>query len=253
LRHTGKVGHSTTASLFAALLIGGCSFHVDPVAVVGGAADLATVDATVDPPADLGVAPVGDLAAATPDLADARRPTLLGTRDPLDAVTVDLSAEGTLDWAHFGLAAAADVNRKSGGPGALAMTLTGTPQRFDTYAPAFAWHDGAPTATEAGTHAGIYVNNAGDHFTITVPATRTTRLLRLYVAQYKSAATVRAQLSDGSAPDYADDPDVNNAVVGSRYTIQFAAASDDAHLTITWILDDEHGQGSVGLLGAALR
>ncbi len=204
-------------------------------------ADLAVGAADADAP-DL--APPADLAMG--------RGMLVTTPSAMPA-TVDLTALGTYDWAHFGLAAASDVNRKSGGPAAIALTADAALTQFGGYGPAFSWTDGAPTAA-ATTHSGIYISGVNHAFTVSVPAdATTTRTLLLYVTNYHSTAALHAHLSDASAADFAATATAVNNVY-TLYSFAYRARSAGATLQVTWTLQTaQDGSASVDVLAAALQ
>jgi hypothetical protein len=141
--------------------------------------------------------------------------------------SVDLTAEGTLDWVYWGYPNLIGVNRKAGGshpigelnPQGIGSALGG---------PSFIWSDGAPTVANM-TSTGIYTNIGcvPPYFTWTAQATATQRTLRLYISA-NSQTTLTAHLSDGSAPDA--------TLTSSEITadVTFRAAADQQTLTVTW-------------------
>lgn len=219
---------------FVPLFLSACSFEVSPLAVgsdpgAAPAADLA------DESPDLGSAP--DLAAPI-DLAVS--PSLAGEHADIPPA-VDLTAEGILDWVHYGLYAAGDVNRKSGGPHAIARVATGTPTQWPTYGRTFTWSNGAPIGG-ATTTAGIYVRGNGNGFQLTVPCDGASHTLRIYTTNYYSTARLVAHL-DG-ATDYTDD----NSYY--RYTLAFRGPAGTM-LQVSWKMTNDR-EGSVDLFGATL-
>ncbi|MCU1280024.1 MAG: hypothetical protein JWM53_3570 [bacterium] len=220
---------------------GGCRFRVS-----GSAADLAgDVDATSGDASDLGGMDLG----GAPDLAvgpDLLMPGALTAAHATTPANVSLSSEGLLDWAHFGLVTAADVNRKAGGPAAIGLASVGTVKQWPSYTPTSSWTGGAPTAS-ATTASGVYIDSSGGSFTLTVPADTTTRNVSLYLSQFESTGTLVAHLSDDSAPDYTVSTPVT-ATTYHRYTLTFRAAQAAQTLRVTWTLTA--GTGSVDLIAA---
>jgi hypothetical protein len=242
------------ACILVALMTTACEFHVAAVSVGG----------TPGVGGDLGVGGVGggggggsggggtggaDLATSGPDLA----PTsiLMGARGDVPA-TVDLTAEGTLDWIHFGLLSSTDVDRKAGGPQLFALMPVGGLHQYGAYTPAFTWTDGTPTAM-ATNHGGIYVNGTGNGFTLSLPAPTDTRTVYLYVTSFGAHATLTAHLSDGSAADYTDMMITGGANVFARYAITVRAASPSVKLVLDWTLTSASGYASVDLLAATIQ
>jgi hypothetical protein len=252
------VRRSAWVCLAVAALVGsGCAFRVPalPDGDDGGVADLAS-SGGVGGNGGVG----GDLASMPPTMPDLLPPPDLAlphgeltvTRDGVPG-TVDLSDEGKLDWAHFGRNAAGDVDRKAGGPAAIALATVGAAlKQFNSYMPMLRWSNGTPTAN-ASTKGGVYVNGVDRAITLTVPADTTTRTLRVYLTHYQSTAQLVAHLSDGSA---ADSSTILTTGANSYYrvTVLFRAASPGQTLTLTWTErnDTGGGFGSVDLLGATV-
>ena len=160
----------------------------------------------------------------------------------------DLTAEGTLDWAQWGNAAATDVNYKSGA-GKITMTPSSAPSQ-GTFGATFSWSNGTPTASVSSTTGCVYLTTIGDDFVVTAPASTTPRTLKLYVHYYGITAQLKLHLSDGSAADVTDSETYganNNAV----YTITYNASSANQTLTATYTMTA--GSGSVGVDAATLH
>ncbi len=164
---------------------------------------------------------------------------LNGSAAPAPA-TANLTAEGTLDWAHWGLSVATDFDDKEGGGNQISnITLFGPSQngpfQYGNALVAYSWGDGAPDTTAAGTATGIYFNNLDDGYQITVPADTTKRILRVYAGGWNSTVHFDAALSDKSAPPYIDESLVTAGAnqAANVYTIDYAAASAGQTLTIT--------------------
>jgi hypothetical protein len=143
--------------------------------------------------------------------------------------SVDLTAEGTSDWAHWGALTASSFNHKATGNSQISnFTLIGTNTvvRYDENYTAFSWSDGAPLAATNGSTTGIYVTGVTNGFEISAPADTNMRTLKVYVSVYGARAKFEAFLSDFSAQAFTD-TSVSN-VFGTRYvvyTIDYAAAS----------------------------
>ncbi len=175
---------------------------------------------------------------------------LTGARDAIPPGVVDLTAEGTVDWAQYGLAAATDVNRKMGVTPQIELAATAPLAQFGMYAPKLKWSDGTPTP-KANTSSGVYVHGTNSVITVSVPATTTTRTLRLYLTNFNSTGRLVAHLSDGSAADYTQTlPTGPNSYY--RVTLTFHAASAGQTLTVAWTLQSDAGNGSVDALAATL-
>jgi hypothetical protein len=199
------------------------------------------------------------LAGLTAATALGDPPSLSGTRvqiAPPNAETpVDLSAFGTEDWAVWGVGPSTSLapdQRKAGGTAISALTDIPAPSAplrglgqfgppSETHPFTFSWTNGAPTASVTGVRTGIQhdgqpvagANGAG--FAFTVPASTTTRTLKIWVALNRAAGQLTAGLSDGSSPAFVDDVNIGvGDFIGQVYTITYAAASAGQTLTVTW-------------------
>ncbi|MDQ2732319.1 MAG: hypothetical protein M3Y56_11715 [Armatimonadota bacterium] len=185
-------------------------------------------------------------------LVDVHTPgLLLGAADPAPG-QVDLTAEGTEDWVHWGLGDKAGVNRKATGGSQIGpLTEVGSGYRDATsgFGMSAKWTDGAPMARMDDTHSSLWLNNVGYGYGFTAPADTQERVLRVYVGGIEGAGcTLTAHLSDGSAPDYVSKT-FNGNLANSWspvpdgftgvYTIRYRAATAGQKLNITWTLTEE--------------
>src|SRR5208282_1796549 len=161
---------------------------------------------------------------------------------------VDLTAEGTLDWADWGLDNLLDFNDKAVGGVPVGLISNWTVYGPVGYGPdldnfgdqpyGLSWTDGTPTAAASTTGFGtanyVYVGSLNSGFQITVPADTTNKVLKLYYMGWGCRTRIMATLSDNSAPtfinDSVDDP-AGNIAYGVA-TIYFAAASAGQTLTV---------------------
>src|SRR5213075_2899582 len=91
--------------------------------------------------------------------------------------SVNLTTEGTSDWAHWGLSNANSFDHKATGGTQISnvTTLGSAPVKAQlTDSPSrYSWSDGNPTASFSSTPTGIYINNftgTGRGFQFTAPA-----------------------------------------------------------------------------------
>src|SRR5262249_44336463 len=135
--------------------------------------------------------------------------TLSASRATWGASDVNLSTEGTADWARWGSANVASFDHKSG----IAQQISNYTQLGTTtpiwlhYVSTFSWTSGTPTASATANLGGIYIDSphaSGDGFRITVPASTTARTLKLYLGNWHVRMKVAATLSDGAAGPYVD-------------------------------------------------
>jgi hypothetical protein len=116
---------------------------------------------------------------------------------------------------------------------------------------ALSWTGGSPTATSTANKNGVYVAGVGNGYSITVPASPTSRTVTVYLGGWASTASFRAHLSDGSAADYTNTTTAAAGQYARRYTITYAAGAAGQQLVLTWT--QTAGAGNVSLSGVALR
>ncbi len=151
---------------------------------------------------------------------------------------VDLSSEGTLDWAHWGLSSASSFNHKTGVAQQISNYTrigTGTVKRFTDNAILYSWSDGTPTASATNTQTALYLTGLGRGYQLTVPADTTAKTLKLYVGLYAARGRLEAILSDASAPAVID-TSIENQTDSSNivYTINYRAGAAGQTLTVKW-------------------
>jgi hypothetical protein len=179
------------------------------------------------------------------------------------ANAVDLSQEGSNDWAHWGLTSVSSFNHKSGvtqqisnytriGGGTLGRAA-GTSSVF----PQYSWVGGTPTASALNTPSSIYITGAGNGFELTVAADTTERTLRLYVGVWAATGRLEASLSDSSAAAYVNTGLAHGgsgATARGVYTLVYRAASSGQVLRVRWrSLSVIFSSGNVVLQAASLQ
>src|SRR5262249_22212701 len=118
---------------------------------------------------------------------------------------VNLTSDGTGDWAHWGLNSANSFDHKAGVTSQISNITQiggGAINQFSNNPIAFSWSDGTPDASVTSTPTGIWVSGVGNGFQITAPADTTTRTLKVHVGLWKAQGQLQAVLSDGSAAAY---------------------------------------------------
>jgi hypothetical protein len=182
---------------------------------------------------------------------------IVAYRDVRTAETIDLTAEGSVDWAHWGFSAATDFDHRAGIISQISnYTPVGNSTDYYQYGNngmGFTWTDGTPNSTVASSTTGLWVGGLGNGYEVQVPAAHTTRVLKMYVGAYFGTAHLEALLSDDTAPVYFDE---TFAAFGSQnrvYTITYAAPSAGTTLPNLivryWMIG---GAGNVTLNSASL-
>ena len=170
---------------------------------------------------------------------------------------VNLTSEGSLDWAHWGNGGAQVFDHKNGITQQISnYTLIGTnpAQSLVDNPTSFSWTDGTPNPSATNVTTGLHVNGLGNGFQLTLPADTNVKTLRIYVGVWKARGRLEASLSDGSTPAFID-TSVSNETGTSNgiYTIGFGAASAGQTLTIKYTVQaNYHPFGNVTLESATL-
>jgi len=167
--------------------------------------------------------------------------------------SVNLSTQGTTDWAHWGTGGVPGLVRKSGG-GSLISTYTvvgaGGVNSYSNDPRPMSWSGGTPTASASADAFGVYISNTGAGFSITVPADTTQRVVKVYVGGWNSAGSFTASLSDASATNYTNTTTASSSQYDRAYTLTYKAASAGKLLTLSWV--QSAGTGNVTLNAVAL-
>ena len=160
------------------------------------------------------------------------------TVSPSLPTSVDLTAEGTADWTHWGLATDSLFNRKAGVPAQISdFTKIGTNavERYEDNYTGYSWSDGVPTASTNNTTTGVFTLGVENGFELTAPADRTPRTLRVYVGLYGAQGQFQTWLGDFSAAAYTD-VTLSNAFGNSYavYSMTYTAASSGQSLHVRY-------------------
>ncbi len=136
------------------------------------------------------------------------RPLYLSARVSPAPENVDLTSEGTADWAHWGLETVRSFTRKHNVPpqiGGFLKVGTGSLHRYTNSPTSYSWADGSPFPKAAESSTGIYITGLGDGFQLAVPADPVPRTLRLYVGVWRSQGRFEAILNEPGVPPFVDE------------------------------------------------
>ena len=152
--------------------------------------------------------------------------------------SLDLTLEGTADWAHWGLITNISFNHKAGVSQQISnFSVIGTNlvERYADNFTAYSWSDGTPTPSATNTATGVFITGINNGFQIYVPADTTSRRLKVYVGLYGVQGNFQAYLSDFSAKAFID-TSLSNVFDNSYavYTLDYAAASAGQSLIIEY-------------------
>ncbi len=170
---------------------------------------------------------------------------------------VNLTAEGTADWAHWGLDSAGAFNRKNAAPQQISNFTqigTGTILRYTNNPNGYTWTDGAPSGTATNTPNAVYVIGANNGFQITVPSDTNQRTLKMYVGLWSAGGTMEVTSSDGSSTTFVDTSLSNPGATSNRvYTVTYQGTSSGQTLTVKWTANTVFNvNGNVTLQAASL-
>ena len=217
----------------------------------------------------------------TSTLQSSSSPTLQATVNVAPS-SVDLSAEGRLDWIHWGYLESDQsstaqfighpvrvdcqtnthcMNRKQNGNAQISdFTTVGS---FDTsklpyrlyvrdIPTHFSWSDGSPVSSVADARTQVYIAGVGNGYQIQIPADQTIHTFRLYIGIWNSKVQYTASLSDVSAPDY-----INTSLAANSstyvFTFTYRAASPNQKLLVTLTILADYGGANSSLSAATLQ
>ena len=195
--------------------------------------------------------------AATLTVSQPSSGSLSGSYSAASA-SYNLTALGTLDWAHWGRGGNLSNfdHDAAGGSQISNVTKVGSGSYGGwTYSGRdVSWTNGTPTASDSGDDGYIWANNAiGAGFSFTVPASTTSQTLYIYLGGASSGGTLTATLSDSSASPYTATMS-GTSNYQDVVAITYNAASAGQKLTINWVKSQTIGSagGSVDLIAAWL-
>ena len=160
--------------------------------------------------------------------------------------SVDLSSEGTTDWAHWGFTDSTSFDHKSGiVPQISDLSRLGsisTIRSSSNGAPTvyYSWNGGTPTSAATSTTSCVYTYGQDNGFELTLPADTLQRTVRLYVGVWRVRGRLEAELSDGSASPMVDNSLSTVYPAGAMngvYTLTYSAASAGQTLHLRWYIE----------------
>jgi hypothetical protein len=221
------------------------------------------------PPADQGVIPLPSPSSTSPSpspsaSATSRTPPPRTTTRPPQDLDIDragvpgevnLSGEGRRDWVHWGEQGTFSLERAKDGDFQILEGAPTAPRlRHDLSPQRFRWQGGSPVDDSGGTSTGIRTCDTGNGFTLSAPATRSTRTLRLYVGAFAARGRLEATLSTGGGTEVAKLEQRDRAMATAVFEVTYRA-SKDGKLNLSWITEETYGGdcGGVALQAATLR
>ncbi|MGE3480676.1 MAG: putative Ig domain-containing protein [Gammaproteobacteria bacterium] len=203
-----------------------------------------------------GLAGLACLLALLSSVTDQALAATLNGSNTIAPASVNLGSEGSTDWAHWALTNAASFNHKAGVPQQISNYTRIGPTNPNRYTAgnriSFNWTGGTPTASSAGTTAGLFMTGVNNGYSLTVPADASARTLRLYVGAWRARGQLQAVLGDGSAAPYVTTIDEPTGATDRVITLDFSAAAPTT-LTVSYVSDIIYpGGGNITLSAASL-
>ena len=202
----------------------------------------------------------------SPSSAPASSPPAKKTKPPADHVvdvqrqsvagTVDLSAEGRRDWVHWGQEGTFSLERAAGGDFQILEGAPTAPRFRHGLSPQrFKWQGGSPVRNSDGTPTGIRTCDKGNGFTVSAPAAKSSRVLRLYVGAFAARGRLEAKLSTGGRTEVGKLEQRENSLATAVFVVTYRAPKDGT-LKLTWVTEETFGGEQcrgVALEAATLR
>jgi hypothetical protein len=209
-------------------------------------------DCATDLPIDAATLPDGGAREGGPNdsVPDVTPGGLLTITQIAQRSLVDLTAEGSLDWAHWGGTPVRTFEHKASGGGRISDLAQPASLRYLSYPVTYIWSDGTPTAAGKAT-AGVYSVSPAATFSLNVAADRTMRTLRLYVGANIVSARLTVHLADQSAPDATFDA-TGSGLYEVPLEIKFRAGSSGQSLFLTWAPTTTATNGAISIKAATL-
>ncbi|MBB4690527.1 hypothetical protein [Paractinoplanes abujensis] len=209
-------------------------------------------DVQLPPPPSQGLIPLQS-PTPTPSRTSAAPTTKPPVRDQLRIAQgpvpgkVDLSAEGTSDWVHWGLDGTFSLERDRGGDFRILEGAPTAPRFRHSLSPAqFTWSGGDPVATAAGTRTGIRTCGQGNGFTLSAPAGTTPRILKLYLGSVSARGKLTARLSTGDSTGSTVLDNRGGTLRTAVVTVAYQAPRS-GQIRLTWTTDSAYGKGCAGV------
>ncbi|CAN0350162.1 unnamed protein product, partial [Ectocarpus sp. 4 AP-2014] len=205
---------------------------------------------------------------------------LTGALSDITPESIDLTAEGTLDWAIWGVGDAGSPaqleasSRKDSGDGTAVglisdpIDLNGLEVGDPLYTcggcqaiqdlTSFDWTDGVPvsSATDASGDLLFRRQGEGGGFSLTVPAAAETHRLKVYVSAYRATGRFTATLSDNSGGYFDTSLTQSSGFIDELgvYTLEYSSLVPDTTLDISFSVFEDRGTfENVGLMAATLE
>jgi hypothetical protein len=192
-----------------------------------------------------------------PDVAPLVPPYLVLTHAPVSG-TINLTTEGTTEWAYWGANGTLSSTRKgnvSNQISALYYT-SGAPVTVATgFGATFTWSDGETgSATGSGDWFARYPSTTADYFYVSAPSGSLKQTLVVFVGGTNIRGKMTASFSNGATTDKVDNTYVNLAgTIAVKYVLEYASVTP-TYAELTWEPESVAAGGAeIRFAAAALR
>ena len=159
--------------------------------------------------------------------------TLSGSSSSADGISFNLSAEGLIDWRHWG---ASGYDRKAPIAAQISdysVLGVGPVITYGGNGIHCTWTNGTPALTGDSLQ-GLYINGPPNGFALSAEATSYERIFNLYCAVYASTMHVEATMSDNSAPIFVDESFSGAGATGRRFSFRYSSPNPGQRLIVRW-------------------
>ncbi|BAL90044.1 hypothetical protein AMIS_48240 [Actinoplanes missouriensis 431] len=167
---------------------------------------------------------------------------------------VNLTAEGTIDWVHWGEQGTYALERNANGGFAILEGTPGPSRARHTLSPEkYRWTGGSPLASASGVTSGVRACDAGSGFTLSAPAGTRDSTLRLYVGLVSGSGSLEVKLSTGGKVVRDRWEQTGTSMETAVYTVSYTATGT-GKISLKWITDESFSEdcGGVALQAATL-
>lgn len=168
---------------------------------------------------------------------------------------VDLTAEGSRDWVHWGEQSTFSLERRADGDFQILEGAPTSPRfRHGLSGQLFSWTGGSPVNNSTGTPTGIRTCGKGNGFTVSAPAGPAVRTLRIYAGALAGRGKLTAKLTTGTAAASATFTERSNNLGTTVFVVTYRAPKN-GKINLSWITEEafDRNCGGVALEAATLR
>lgn len=207
-------------------------------------------------PDDAGDATADVVVDVAPDVAPLVPPYLVLTHAPV-AGTINLTTEGTTEWAYWGANGTLSSTRKGNVANQISALYypIGTPVTVSTgFGATFTWSDGQGTASGSGDWFVGYPSATSDYFYVSAPSSAVKQTLVVFVGGRNIRGRMTASFFNAATAAKVDNTYSNLAgAIAVKYVLEYASVTP-TFAELTWEPDQVAASGAeIRFTAAALR